>query len=116
MADRVPVRGLRPGALAGVPKSGPDPWTVAIIARPVSDAGLLLPAAPEVLMRVELDAATVAALGGPAYLRDAFEADRRKLARGARSRGMTGYAIETDVSRGHARRVWPMSVDHGRMD
>ncbi len=116
MADGVPVRGLRPGALAAVPTTGPDPWCVAIVARRVSDAGLLLPVAPEVLMRVELDAETVAALGGPAYLRDAFEADRRKLARGARKAGLSGYSIETDVSRGHARRVWPMSVDHGRMD
>jgi len=116
MGDGVPVRELRPGALAAIPKSGPDPWCVAIVARRVSDAGLLLPAAPEVLMRVQLDAATVAALGGPAYLRDAFEADRRKLARGARAAGLRGYVIETDITRGHARRVWPMSVDTGRMD
>lgn len=116
MADGVPVRGMRPGALAAVPTSGPDPWCVAIVARRVSDGGLLLPMAPELLMRVELDAATVAALGGPAYLRDAFEADRRKMARGARAAGLRDHVVELDITRGHARRVWPMSVDHGRMD
>lgn len=111
MTDGLPVRGLRPGALAALPTSGPDPWCVAVVARRVTPEGLLIPKAPELLMRVELDADTVARLGGPGRLRDAFEADRRRFARGARRAGLTGYAIELDITRGHARRVWPMKSD-----
>lgn len=111
MSDGVPVRGFRPGALADLPTSGGDPWVVAIVARPQTDGGLLLPQRPEVLQRVELTPETVAAMGGPGRLRDAFEADRIRYARGARARGLRGWSVELDITRGHARRVWPVSWD-----